>query len=156
MWKYKELELNKIEDFPEGTYGFIYLITHTPTGKKYIGKKVLYFNRAKKLTKKEIQILKEERKSKGIGGRIPTKRRVIKESDWKTYYGSNREIQTMIKEGKSEEFSREVLLFVTSKKLLTYYETKYLFKYEVLENENYFNRDILGKFHVRDFEKVED
>ena len=62
----------------------------------------------------------------------------------------------MIKEGKSEEFSREVLLLVPSKKLLTYYETKYLFKYEVLENENYFNRDILGKFHVRDFEKVED
>lgn len=152
MWNYKGLPVESIEDFPEGTYGFIYEVTHTPSGKKYIGKKVLYFNRTKKLTKKETELLREERKAKGIGGRVPTKKKVTKESDWKTYYGSNKEIQGMIKEGKSSEFTREILFFVPSKKLLTYYETKLLFKYEVLENENYFNRDILGKFHINDFE----
>ena len=154
MWKYKGLPVESIEDFPEGTYGFIYEVTHTPSGKKYIGKKVLYFNRTKKLTKKETELLREERKAKGIGGRVPIKKKVTKESDWKTYYGSNKEIQGMIKEGKSSEFTREILFFVPSKKLLTYYETKLLFKYEVLENENYFNRDILGKFHINDFEKL--
>ena len=152
MWNYKGLPVESIEDFPEGTYGFIYEVTHTPSGKKYIGKKVLYFNRTKKLTKKETELLREERKAKGIGGRVPMKKTVTKESDWKKYYGSNKEIQEMIKEGKSSEFIREILFFVPSKKLLTYYETKLLFKYEVLENENYFNRDILGKFHIKDFQ----
>ena len=33
-------EYNSLEDFPEGMYGFIYIVTHTPTGKAYVGKKL--------------------------------------------------------------------------------------------------------------------
>jgi len=150
-WLYKGNSIESISDFPEGIYGFIYEITHIPTGKKYIGKKVLYFERNKKLGKKELEVLKEERKAKGIGGRVPLKKKVVSESDWKTYYGSNQEIKDLIKEGKHSEFSREILTLVTSKKLLTYYECKELFIKEVLENQNYYNGDILGKFHRKDF-----
>lgn len=150
-WLYKGNSIKSISDFPEGIYGFIYEITHIPTGKKYIGKKVLYFERNKKLGKKELEVLKEERKAKGIGGRVPLKKKVVSESDWKTYYGSNQEIKDLIKEGKYSEFSREILTLVTSKKLLTYYECKELFIKEVLENQNYYNGDILGKFHRKDF-----
>jgi len=41
---------------------------------------------------------------------------------------------------------------VYSKKLLTYYECKYLFKYGVLESpEGWINDNIQGKFYRKDF-----
>ena len=54
MWLYKEKVIEKIEDFPQDTFGFIYMVTHKPSGKSYIGKKSLFYNIKKKLTKKEL------------------------------------------------------------------------------------------------------
>jgi hypothetical protein len=152
LWTYDTKPIISLENFPKGSYGFIYQVTHLPTQKKYIGKKVLYFERNKKLGKKELQALKEERQKQGLRGRVPTKKKIKKESDWKTYYGSHKDILKMLKEGKQEEFKREILQIVPNKKLLTYYETKYLFTKEVLENrDNYINDNILGKFYRKDF-----
>ena len=68
------------------------------------------------------------------------------------YYGSAKPILALLKEGKREEFTREIIQFVSNKKLLTYYECKYLFKYGVLEHPlEYFNDNILGKFYTKDF-----
>ena len=53
-WLYKKREIRTINDMPQETYGFIYLTVHTPTGKQYLGKKSLYHNVKKKLTKKEL------------------------------------------------------------------------------------------------------
>lgn len=150
-WLYKGEIIQDISELPSDTYGFVYEITHLPSNKKYIGKKVLYFERNKKLGKRELEALKEERQAKGLKGRVPAKKKVVLESDWKTYYGSNQEIKDLIKEGKHSEFKREILTLVTSKKLLTYYECKELFIREVLENQDYYNGDILGKFHRKDF-----
>ena len=151
-WTYQNRIVTSIDDMPEGTYGFIYETYHKPTGKRYIGKKVLYFERNKKLGKKALQLLKEERKAKGIGGRVPLKQKVITESDWKDYYGSHKDIIKLTKEGKLENFVRKILCFVPNKKLLTYYECKYLFINEVLEQQDvYINDNILGKFYRKDF-----
>jgi hypothetical protein len=151
-WFYKGIPVVSIQDMPEGTYGFIYEVTHIPTGKKYLGKKVLYFERNKKLGKRELEALKEERKAQGIGGRVPLKKKVITESDWKTYYGSQKEILELVKEGNQQDFKREILQYVPDKKQLTYYECKYLFINEVLETRNnYINDNILGKFYRKDF-----
>ena len=38
-WTYQNQEITEISDFPNDTYGFVYKITHLPTGKSYIGKK---------------------------------------------------------------------------------------------------------------------
>ena len=134
-WIYDGRIITEISDMPEGTFGFIYEVTHTPTGRKYIGKKVLYFNRT-------LPPLAGQKR----------KRKVVKESDWKTYFGSHAEIVDLIKEGKQEEFTKQILCFVRSKKLLTYYETKYLFIKEVLEyRNNYINDNVLGKFYRKDF-----
>jgi hypothetical protein len=58
----------------------------------------------------------------------------------------------LIKGGKQEEFTREILQLVPNKKLLTYYECKYLFEYSVLENpEGWFNDSIQGRFFPKDF-----
>ena len=136
---------SSLEDFPQDTFGFVYVVTHRPTGIAYIGKKVLYHNVKKKLTKKELA------EQTGPGRKSATKV-VVKESDWKTYFGSAKPIMELIKGGKQEEFTREILQLVPNKKLLTYYECKYLFEYSVLENpKGYFNDNILGKFYTKDF-----
>ena len=54
MWLYQNQVINSIEDFPKNTFGFIYVVNHKPSGKSYIGKKSLYHNIKKKLTKKEL------------------------------------------------------------------------------------------------------
>jgi serine/threonine protein kinase len=145
MWLHNEKVIEKIEDMPQNTFGFIYIVTHKPTGKSYIGKKSLFHNIKKKLTKKEL--------AEQTGpGRKSTTKVVVKESDWKTYYGSAKPIMELIKGGKQEEFTREILQLVPNKKLLTYYECKYLFQLGVLEHpEGYFNDNILGKFFTKDF-----
>ena len=146
MWLYKEQVIEKIEDMPQDAFGFIYITTHKPSGVSYIGKKSLYHNVKRKLTKKELA----EQTGRG---RKPTTQVVQKESDWKTYYGSAKPILEILKEGKHDEFTREILQIVNNKKLLTYYECKYLFTYGVLEHSvEYFNDNILGKFFRKDFE----
>lgn len=145
MWLFKGKVINSIEEMPQGTFGFIYMTTHNSSGISYIGKKSLYHNVRRKLTKKEL--------AEHTGrGRKPSTEVVQKESDWKTYYGSAKPILALLKEGKREEFTREIIQFVHNKKLLTYYECKYLFKYGVLEHPlEYFNDNILGKFYTKDF-----
>ena len=151
-WWYEGKIVTDISDMPENTYGFIYEVVHKPTGRKYIGKKVLYFERNVKIGKKETEALRIERRLKGIGGRVPAKKKVIKESDWKDYYGSHKDILDIVKAGNHLEFDRKILTFVPNKKLLTYYECKYLFINEVLEDRNnYINDNILGKFYKKDF-----
>lgn len=151
-WRYKDQLITEISDMPEGTYGFIYRVIHLPTKKKYIGKKVLFFERNVKLGKRETEQLKEERRSQGIGGRVPAKKKVVKESDWKTYYGSEEEIKKLVKTSKPEDWTREILEFVPTKKLLTYYEIKHIFINNALEDPDFANRNILGKFYKKDFE----
>jgi hypothetical protein len=41
MWLYKGKEIKELSDMPENIFGFIYVVTHTPTGRKYLGKKQL-------------------------------------------------------------------------------------------------------------------
>jgi hypothetical protein len=145
MWLYNKQVIEKIEDMPQDTFGFIYITTHKPSGVSYIGKKSLYHNVRRKLTKKELA----EQTGRG---RKPTTQVVQKESDWKTYYGSAKPILEILKEGKHDEFTREILQIVNNKKLLTYYECKYLFTYGVLEHPlEYFNDNVLGKFYSKDF-----
>ena len=151
-WTYKGLLITSIDDMPDGTYGFIYKVTHKTSGKKYIGKNVLYFERNKRLGKRALEALKEERAKKGIKGRVPLKQKVITESDWKDYYGSHAEIKKLLEKDGPMSFTKQILSYVKSKKELTYYECKELFINEVLERDNeYINDNILGKFYRKDF-----
>lgn len=153
MWIYKNRQLNSIEDFPENSYGFVYKVTHIPSNICYIGKKVLFFNRTKKRTKKEIALLKEEKKRKGQRVYVSPTKKEKKESDWKTYYGSQKEIKDLVSKRDLSEFKREILEVVPNKKLLTYFEMKYLFKEGVIEPKStYLNDNIAGKFFRKDFE----
>jgi len=146
-WLYKKQEIEDLSHFPNNTYGFIYKITHIPSGKSYIGKKVLYHNKKAKLTKKDLVLYE------GVVGRRPSYKLAIAESDWKKYWGSNKTLLELLKTEPKENFKREVLITCPNKKLLTYYETQTLFVYRVLEEPDlYFNDNILGKFFRKDFD----
>lgn len=126
-------------------YGYVYMTTNLENGRKYIGKKIFKHTTNKKLGKKELAALPTQR------GRTPFKKKVIKESDWKTYYGSADEVKQWAKSTSPDKLIRVILRLCHSSKELTYYETKYLFDYDVLTNDTvWVNSNILGKFFPKD------
>jgi len=126
-------------------YGYVYMTTNLENGRQYIGKKIFKNTNNKKLGKKELAALPTQR------GRTPTKKKVITESNWKTYYGSADEVKEWVKHTPLEKLQRVVLRLCLSSKELTYYETKYLFEYDVLsDDKRWVNNNILGKFFPKD------
>ena len=148
-WTYKTHKIGDITQFPENTFGFVYIVVHKPTGKSYIGKKVLFHNKKQKIGKRELE------KLQGVVGRRPAYKLVVKESDWLKYYGSQKEIKQLLLEGKKDEFERTILKMCPSKKSLTYFEVKYQMLYQVLEKpDEFFNDNILGKFFTKDLADI--
>ena len=133
---------NSLEDFPESTFGFVYKVKNTSNGKIYIGKKVLYFNRKKKLTKKELAEITSP-------GRKPTSKVVQLESDWIDYWGSSKDLIADYKSQNGESFERKILKACLTKKELTYWEIAYQLKEDVLLVDSY-NDNVLGKFYRKD------
>ena len=127
MFKYKDKIIESIEDFPADAFGFVYKTTHK-SGKSYIGKKVLYFNRKVKLGKRELLALPITRGRRG----------------------SHVEIKNIIVEEGVDVFTREILHICPSKKHLTYYENKYLFSLGVIESDDYYNDNIEGRYFSKD------
>ena len=70
--------------------------------------------------------------------------------DWEKYYSSNEWIKSEVKEGRADDFEREIIQFCFSKKSLSYYEIKWQFHYDVLANEQAINENLMGKFFRRD------
>lgn len=130
-----------VEDLPnhENVVGFIYKITNVKTGKFYIGKKSLFHSRKTKITKKEKAITKSRKVFK----------RVVKESDWATYYGSCAELSLEIQDNGPQHFKREILELCCNKKYLNYCELSYQIKLDVLTANSY-NGNILGRYYKKD------
>ena len=96
-WYYEDKIFNET---PEDYQGFVYEITEIRSGKKYIGKK--NFWRPKVLPK-------NSKRSRKIKTRV--------ESDWKKYYGSNKNLQEIIEENGSSKFKRVILHLCNHRKL---------------------------------------
>jgi hypothetical protein len=136
-------EYGSVDKFPENCIGFVYKITNIKTGKFYIGKKSLYSNVKKKLTKKELAEMTGP-------GRKPTKKLVTSESNWLDYWGSNKGILQEIKEESTDSFRREILKFCFNKKQLTYWEVHFQCVNEVLLTDKSYNDNVLAKFFRKD------
>jgi len=132
-------KLENIEEFE----GFVYKITNLTNNKFYIGKKNFFSKRNKPLTKKELSEQTDKRKSK--------KKLVVTESDWKNYWGSNKELLEDVKRLGKDQFERQILMLCKTKKALTYYELHFQCKYECLISPGFtYNDNILGKFFPKD------
>ena len=133
MWYYED---KLYEDTPEEYQGFVYQITELESGKKYIGKK--FFWKPKTLPKTK------------------TRKRRIKtrvESDWKSYYGSSKEVQQIVEDKGSDSFKREILRLCKTKGECSYYEAKLQFEYDVLLSDDYYNEFIGCKIHSKHIKK---
>ena len=119
MWLYKQ---NEIDELPEDCEAFVYLITNLSNNKKYIGKKLAKF----KTTKPPLKGKKN-------------KRRGYKESDWRTYWGSNDYLKEDVIELGEDKFTREILYFCASRGIASYLEAKEQFDREVLLTDDYYN-----------------
>jgi hypothetical protein len=118
----------------EEYFGFVYNITNLTNNKRYIGKKLL-----------------KRTKTKQVKGK---KKRSLVESDWKSYYGSNKELQDDVSNLGAENFKREILRLCKSKGECNYFEAKYQFDLEVLENDEYYNNWIQVKVHKSHLNKL--
>jgi hypothetical protein len=120
-WIYEDKDFS--EEQIEDNYGFVYVITNLQTGKKYIGKKFFY-----------------SLKTKVIKGK---KKRQKLSSDWKTYFGSNTELQNDVKLLGQSMFKREIIYLCKTKGECGYMEAKEQFQKCVLESNEYYNTWIM-------------
>jgi len=135
MWLYNGIEFTP-EMIPEEGYGFVYLMTAIIDGKLvgYIGKKNFYSNRKKKLKKKDLPTDKRKKTYS-----------VVTKLSFIDYYSSNEVLKAAHK--NNVVIKREILKICKSSIELSYEEVKHQFLYEVLESDEWLNKNILGKFY---------
>jgi len=124
MWIYKG---EYLEEIPDGYVGMVYMITNVANNKKYIGKKIFHFTKTK-------QVKGKKKKSKV-------------ESDWQTYYGSNKELNEHVDIFGTNNFKREILYLCVNKSQMSYLELREQIDRRVLETEEYYNQWISAKVH---------
>jgi hypothetical protein len=132
-WTYQGQVINEL---PEDCVGFVYIITNTVSGRKYIGKKLAKFS---KTTYKTVKLKNGTKKKKKIRSKI--------DSDWQEYYGSSPNLTKDIETLGKENFTREILHFCTSKAHTSYIEAKEQFERKVLESDEYYNGHIQVRVH---------
>ena len=133
VWLYEQ---KQIETLPEDCVGFVYLITNNITGRRYIGKKLAKFS---KISYKTVKLKNGNKKRKRIRSKI--------DSDWQLYYGSNDQLNRDIAELGSDNFTREILFYCTSKATCSYVEAREQFNHRVLESDDYYNGQISVRVH---------
>jgi hypothetical protein len=116
--------------------GFVYLITNTATGRKYIGKKLAKFS---KTTYKTVKLKNGTKKKKKIRSKV--------DSDWRDYYGSSEELKKDIEALGADKFTREILYLCKSKAECSYIEAREQFSRRVLESTDYYNGQISVRVH---------
>ena len=92
--------------------GFIYIIENKLNNRKYIGKKLFWFKKKKKLV----------------------------ESDWKTYYGSCNELNADIEKFGKDNFTRIIVRLCKTRFEWSYYEMKMQVDNKVLFDPMYYNQ----------------
>lgn len=139
-WLYKS---QQVDVLPEDCVGFVYQITNTITGRKYIGKKLAKFS---KTTYKVVKLKNGNKKKKKIRSKI--------DSDWQLYYGSSPELTKDIELLGTQNFSREILYYCQSKSECSYIEAREQFARQVLESDDYYNGHIQVRVHGSHIKKL--
>ena len=120
------------EETPEDYQGFVYEIVDLYNNKRYIGKKNFW---------KPKILPKNSKRSRRVRTRV--------ESDWKTYYSSNKELQLLAEKNDEVLFERIILRLCRTKGEMSYYEAKLQFDNDVLLRDDYYNEFIGCKIHAK-------
>jgi hypothetical protein len=118
------------------SFGFVYMIENTITGRKYIGRK--YFTQA------GYRTVKGKRK------------KIRKPSDWETYYGSNETLKEDVEILGEDKFIRTILHLCKTKSECSYWETFEIFTRHALLDSVYYNDWVqckIRKAHLGNLQK---
>jgi hypothetical protein len=107
------------DEMLDGHWGFIYVIMNKVTGRRYVGKKFF--------TKAGYRTVKGKRKKIRLA------------SDWQDYYGSNKVLLEDVATLGVENFERYIIRLCKSKSECTYWETHYIFQFEALLSDRWYN-----------------
>ncbi len=133
MWLY---ENKPFEETPEEYQGVVYEVTEIDAGKKEIVNKNFW-------KPKTLPVTKTRKR------RVRTRT----ESDWREYFGSSNELQSLVESRGSDKFKREILILCKTKGEMSYHEAKLQFERDVLLSDEYFNEFIGCKIHSRHIKK---
>ena len=128
-WIFEGKEVNHLSDLPPESYGFVYIITEIPTGRKYIGQKRLWSGKTKKKRK---------------------------ETNWKRYFGSSRKLQEEIEIRGESSYSREIVFVCTNKAEMNFLELKEQMDNDVLFTDEYYNEYIGARITSRGLGRLKD
>ena len=98
-------------------FGFLYRIIEVPTGMEYVGKKQFH-----------------QHLRKTVKGRV-NKKKVTKDSDWKTYTGSSVRLNEAIKINGHDKYRFEIVSLHKTRASLVYAEVKCQIMEEVLRTK---------------------
>lgn len=115
--------------------GFVYKITNKIDGRGYIGKKLLWSPKTSFVKNPKTGVKKKVKS--------------MVDSDWRTYYGSSKELKEDIEKFGTENFQREILIFCTTKGNLSYLEMKNQILNEVMESPLWYNGFVGGKINKK-------
>ena len=128
-WTYNNKPFNS--DMIEDYIGFVYEIYDTEAKMKYIGKKKFW----SKVTRPPLKGKKNKRRS-------------LKESDWKDYYGSSEEVKSLVENTGEWRFKRKIIRLCKTLGEMSYYEMKEQLDNDVLlKPKKYYNAFVGGKIH---------
>ena len=121
----------EVTELPPETLGFVYLLEYE-CNKLYVGKKQAISITKKHFGKKKLAAITDKR--------TKTYEIVVKENNWRSYEGSSKETEGLVLKKKT------ILSFHSTKINLTYAELEAMVYRDVLRDERYINKNILGKF----------
>ncbi len=128
-WTYNNKSFNS--DMIEDYIGFVYEVYDKEAKMKYIGKKKFW----SKVTRPPLKGKKNKRRS-------------LKESDWKSYYGSSEIVKELVENTGEWRFRRKILRLCKTTGEMSYYEMKEQINNDVLLKPNeYYNAFVGGKIH---------
>ena len=125
----KPFDSDVIKDY----VGFVYEVYDTQTEMKYIGMKKFW----SRVTRPPLKSRKNKRRS-------------LKESDWKSYYGSSEVVKELVENTGEWRFDRKIIRLCKTSGEMSYYEMKEQLDNDVLlKPKEYHNAFVGGKIHRR-------
>jgi len=126
QWLYNGEVFTGTEEILRKYAAFVYIIRNLTESKSYYGKKRIWFVQHKRKIRRRNRI------------------KLVKESDWRTYWGSNDKLKSDIEKYGEQNFSREILRFCSRLSEANYWELKYQVDNDVLFYPDRFYNSYIG------------